>query len=115
MPTASLDIRAELHDGADDALDVERARAEAWVSAFHLAEERNRRRTRGRDSQADGPGPRRAEGPEHGAVSGSLVRGYGCRRRGAWSRKARPAAPRRRLFAVVDDQRVPGRGVSASL
>ncbi|MDG4794737.1 helix-turn-helix transcriptional regulator [Micromonospora sp. WMMD1082] len=36
------DIRAELHDGDDDALDVERARAEAWVSAFHLAEERKR-------------------------------------------------------------------------
>ncbi|MFB9238743.1 helix-turn-helix domain-containing protein [Plantactinospora siamensis] len=36
------DIRAELHDGDDDALDVERARTEAWVSAFHLAEERRR-------------------------------------------------------------------------
>ncbi|MEU1587478.1 helix-turn-helix domain-containing protein [Micromonospora sp. NPDC005710] len=35
------DIRAELHDG-DDALEVERARTEAWVSAFHLAEERKR-------------------------------------------------------------------------
>ncbi|WP_093406612.1 helix-turn-helix domain-containing protein [Micromonospora sediminimaris] len=34
--------RAELHDGADDALDVERARTEAWISAFHLAEERKR-------------------------------------------------------------------------
>lgn len=36
------DIRAELHDGDNDALDVERARTEAWVSAFHLAEERKR-------------------------------------------------------------------------
>ncbi|MET7950790.1 helix-turn-helix transcriptional regulator [Micromonospora sp. NPDC005324] len=36
------DIRAELHDGDDDALDAERARTEAWVSAFHLAEERRR-------------------------------------------------------------------------
>lgn len=36
------DIRAELHDGDDDALDAERARTEAWVSAFHLAEERKR-------------------------------------------------------------------------
>ncbi|MFY1674383.1 helix-turn-helix domain-containing protein [Plantactinospora sp. WMMB334] len=36
------DIRAELHDGDDDALDVERARTEAWISAFHLVEERKR-------------------------------------------------------------------------
>ncbi|KWV33672.1 transcriptional regulator [Micromonospora rifamycinica] len=36
------DIRADLHDGDDDALDVERARTEAWASAFHLAEERKR-------------------------------------------------------------------------
>src|SRR5258705_11499407 len=36
------DIRAELHDGDDDALTAERARTEAWVSAFHLAEERKR-------------------------------------------------------------------------
>jgi DNA-binding XRE family transcriptional regulator len=36
------DIRAELHDGDDDALDAERARTEAWFSAFHLAEERKR-------------------------------------------------------------------------
>lgn len=36
------DIRAELHDGDADALDVERARTEAWTSAFHLAEERKR-------------------------------------------------------------------------
>lgn len=36
------DIRAELHDGDDDALAAERARTEAWASAFHLAEERKR-------------------------------------------------------------------------
>lgn len=36
------DIRAELHDGDDEALDAERARTEAWISAFHLAEERKR-------------------------------------------------------------------------
>ncbi|MEV0397097.1 helix-turn-helix domain-containing protein [Polymorphospora rubra] len=36
------DIRAELDDGNSDALDTERARTEAWVSAFHLAEERKR-------------------------------------------------------------------------
>jgi hypothetical protein len=36
------DVRAELHDGDDEALVVERARTEAWVSAFHLAEERKR-------------------------------------------------------------------------
>src|SRR5262250_397053 len=36
------DIRAELHDGDEAALAAERARTEAWVSAFHLAEERKR-------------------------------------------------------------------------
>ena len=36
------DIRAELHDGDDEALVAERARTETWVSAFHLAEERKR-------------------------------------------------------------------------
>jgi DNA-binding XRE family transcriptional regulator len=36
------DVRAELHDGDDVALGAERARTEAWVSAFHLAEERKR-------------------------------------------------------------------------
>ncbi|MGI5179584.1 helix-turn-helix domain-containing protein [Dactylosporangium sp. CA-152071] len=36
------DIRAELDDGDSDALTAERARTEAWVSAFHLAEERKR-------------------------------------------------------------------------
>ena len=36
------DLRAELHDGDDDALAAEHARTEAWVSAFHLAEERKR-------------------------------------------------------------------------
>jgi DNA-binding XRE family transcriptional regulator len=36
------DLRAELHDGDDEALERERARTEAWVSAFHLAEERKR-------------------------------------------------------------------------
>lgn len=36
------DIRAELDDGDADAIATERARTEAWVSAFHLAEERKR-------------------------------------------------------------------------
>jgi DNA-binding XRE family transcriptional regulator len=36
------DIRAELDDGDEVALVEERARTEAWVSAFHLAEERKR-------------------------------------------------------------------------
>jgi hypothetical protein len=36
------DIRAELDDGDDDALAAERGRTEAWISAFHLAEERKR-------------------------------------------------------------------------
>jgi DNA-binding XRE family transcriptional regulator len=36
------DIRAELHDGDDNALASERARTEAWISAYHLAEERKR-------------------------------------------------------------------------
>jgi DNA-binding XRE family transcriptional regulator len=36
------DIRAELDDGDSAALAQERARTEAWTSAFHLAEERKR-------------------------------------------------------------------------
>ena len=36
------DLRAELHDGDDEALAAERARTEAWISAYHLAEERKR-------------------------------------------------------------------------
>jgi DNA-binding XRE family transcriptional regulator len=36
------DIRAELDDGDAAALAEERARTEAWVSAYHLAEERKR-------------------------------------------------------------------------
>lgn len=36
------DIRAELDDGDTEALAAERARTHAWVSAFHLAEERKR-------------------------------------------------------------------------
>ena len=36
------DLRAELHDGDDEALAAERARTEAWINAFHLAEERTR-------------------------------------------------------------------------
>ncbi|WP_432828102.1 hypothetical protein [Dactylosporangium sp. CA-092794] len=36
------DIRADLQDGDDEALAAERARTEAWVNAFHLAEERKR-------------------------------------------------------------------------
>jgi DNA-binding XRE family transcriptional regulator len=36
------DIRAELNDGDEAALATERARTEAWISAYHLAEERKR-------------------------------------------------------------------------
>ncbi|MEV4760475.1 hypothetical protein AB0J86_35975 [Micromonospora sp. NPDC049559] len=36
------DLRAELHDGDEDALATERARTQAWVAALHLAEERKR-------------------------------------------------------------------------
>lgn len=36
------DIRADLHDGDEEELAAERARTEACVSAFHLAEERKR-------------------------------------------------------------------------
>lgn len=36
------DIRAELDDGDEAALAEERARTEAWISAFHLAQERER-------------------------------------------------------------------------
>jgi DNA-binding XRE family transcriptional regulator len=37
------DVRAELGDGNATALADERARTEAWISAYHLAEERKRR------------------------------------------------------------------------
>jgi len=36
------DIREELDDGDHEALAAERARTEAWINAFHLAEERKR-------------------------------------------------------------------------
>ena len=36
------DVRAELDDGDHGAIEAERARTEAWISAFHLAEERQR-------------------------------------------------------------------------
>ena len=36
------DIRAELDDGDATALAEERTRTEAWISAYHLAEERKR-------------------------------------------------------------------------
>lgn len=36
------DVRAELDDGDTAAIAEERARTEAWVTAFHLAEERKR-------------------------------------------------------------------------
>jgi DNA-binding XRE family transcriptional regulator len=36
------DIRAELDDGETGLLAAERARTGAWISAFHLAEERKR-------------------------------------------------------------------------
>ncbi len=36
------DIRAELDDGDTEALAAEQARTHAWVSAYHLAEERKR-------------------------------------------------------------------------
>lgn len=42
MSSTTGGIRAELHDGDDEGLAAERVRTEAWVSAFHLAEERKR-------------------------------------------------------------------------
>jgi DNA-binding XRE family transcriptional regulator len=36
------DVRAELADGDEEALADERSRTEAWVNAYHLAEERKR-------------------------------------------------------------------------
>jgi len=33
------DLRAELHDGDDEAFAAERARTEVWMSAFRFAEE----------------------------------------------------------------------------
>jgi DNA-binding XRE family transcriptional regulator len=36
------DVRAELSEGRDASLADERARTDAWISAYHLAEERKR-------------------------------------------------------------------------
>jgi hypothetical protein len=43
------DVRAELHDGDEAALEDERARTLAWAHAYHLAEERRRLRLTQRD------------------------------------------------------------------
>ena len=37
-----VEVRAELHDGDEKAVKVERARTAAWVNAFRLVEERKR-------------------------------------------------------------------------
>jgi hypothetical protein len=45
------ELRAELHDGDDAALMAERARTEAWTSAFHQAEECGRSTSRPVDQE----------------------------------------------------------------
>jgi DNA-binding XRE family transcriptional regulator len=61
------DVRAELHDGNDEALAAERARTEAWVKAFHLAEERKRLGLTQRDvAKAMGVTPGRVSQIENG-------------------------------------------------
>ncbi|MGW4466921.1 transcriptional regulator [Micromonospora sp. NBC_01796] len=61
------EIRAELYDGDEAALGVERARTEAWISAFHLAEERKRLGLTQRDvAEAMGVTPGRVSQIENG-------------------------------------------------
>ncbi|MFI6760520.1 helix-turn-helix domain-containing protein [Micromonospora sp. NPDC050417] len=61
------EIRAELDDGDNAALATERARTEAWVSAFHLAEERKRLGLTQRDvAEAMGVTPGRVSQIENG-------------------------------------------------
>jgi DNA-binding XRE family transcriptional regulator len=63
-------IRAELHDGDEVALAAERAPTEAWVSAFHLAEERKRLGLTQRDvAQAMGVTPGRVSQIENGDLA----------------------------------------------
>ncbi|MFC0003018.1 helix-turn-helix domain-containing protein [Micromonospora siamensis] len=61
------DVRADLDDGHRVALEAERERTEAWVSAFHLAEERKRLGLTQRDvAQAMGVTPGRISQIENG-------------------------------------------------
>ncbi|HEX6499001.1 MAG TPA: helix-turn-helix transcriptional regulator [Micromonosporaceae bacterium] len=61
------DVRAELHDGDETALAAERSRTEAWVNAFHLAEERKRLGLTQRDvAEAMGVTPGRVSQIENG-------------------------------------------------
>ncbi|BCJ32486.1 transcriptional regulator [Actinocatenispora sera] len=61
------DVRAELHDGDDEALAQARARTEAWISAYHLAEERKRLGLTQRDvAEAMGVTPGRVSQIENG-------------------------------------------------
>ncbi len=61
------EIRAELHDGDDEALTAERVRTEAWVNAFHLAQERRRLGLTQREvAQAMGVTPGRVSQIENG-------------------------------------------------
>jgi DNA-binding XRE family transcriptional regulator len=83
------DIRAELDDGNSNALDAERARTEAWVSAFHLAEERKRLGLTQRDvAELMGVTPGRVSQIENGdldanevATLGRYARALGARMR----------------------------------
>ncbi|ABP56896.1 hypothetical protein Strop_4468 [Salinispora tropica CNB-440] len=68
------DIRAELHDRDDDALEVERARTEAWISAYQLAKERKHLACPVAGSRADGVAPGRVRQIENRDLGGQRGR-----------------------------------------
>ncbi|MCX5117459.1 helix-turn-helix transcriptional regulator [Micromonospora sp. NBC_00362] len=92
-------IRAELHDGDDEALDAERARTEAWISAFGLAEERKRLGlTQRRVAELMGVTPGRVSQIENGDLEANEV--------ATLSRYARALGARMRIiFDYGDDLR----------
>jgi DNA-binding XRE family transcriptional regulator len=93
------DIRAELHDGDDEALAEERARTEAWISAFHLAEERKRLGlTQRQVAELMGVTPGRVSQIENGDLDANEV--------ATLSRYARALGARMRIiFDYGDDMR----------
>ena len=79
-----------MHDGGDDALDAERA-TEAWVSAFHLAEERKHLGlTRRQVDELMGVTPGRVSQIENGDLGANEV--------ATLSRYARALGARRRII-----------------
>ncbi|WP_326549610.1 helix-turn-helix domain-containing protein [Micromonospora sp. NBC_01813] len=68
------DIRAELDDGDTAAYTAERARTEAWISAYHLAEERKRLGLTQREvAEAMGVTPGRISQIENGDLDANEV------------------------------------------